>query len=228
MTVKALGFDLDDTLYSHYDYYNEIFNVMERSVIKTGIQFGKFYSVFQKFSIEEYNNYMEDKKSKVDYKNDRVIDTYSYFGISIDEPEAIIFNSLYLYFQNKIKLREGITELFCYAKSKDIKLFVLTNGPSEDQRRKLHFLELDKYIPSASWFISDELEMSKPDNQIFSYVQNSLGFKAEEIVYLGDSLENDVKGASRVGWKAVWLKNGSENMEVENSIEHISQVNKFL
>lgn len=228
MTVKALGFDLDDTLYSHFDYYNKIFNTMEQAIVKTNIDFEKFYSIFQEFSIQEYENYMAGAKTKDEYKIDRVLSTYKYFGFSIKQADAIIFNSLYLYFQNKIELRKGVSELFELATSQGIKLFILTNGPSDDQRRKLNYLNLDNYIHRENWFISDELGVSKPNREIYEKVQDYISCKGEEIVYIGDSLDNDAIGANEMGWIGIWLNNTKDEGPNIRTITSISKVANFL
>ncbi|HLA44796.1 MAG TPA: HAD family hydrolase [Aggregatilineales bacterium] len=43
----------------------------------------------------------------------------------------------------------------------------------------------------------------KPHPQIFSAVMNNLGVAAEEAIFIGDNLEADIRGAQRVGMKAV-------------------------
>ena len=162
MTIKAVGFDLDDTLYSRSNYYKFIYEIMEDSVINTGHSFSNFYEVFQRYSDLEYEKFIREGKSKVAYKNDRVIKTYKELNADISENEAIIFNSLYLYFRNKIIYREGIEDLFEMLLKNNIELFILTNGPSEDQRNKIKELNVEYYIHRNRWFISDELKCSKP------------------------------------------------------------------
>lgn len=228
MAVKALGFDLDDTLYSHFDYYYKIFHIMENAIIKTNISFEKFYDIFQYFSVDEYNKFMQEIKSKEEYKNDRVIRAYAHFGHSVSEADAIIFNSLYLYFQNKIELRNGVVDLFNYANTKGIELFILTNGPSEDQRRKIKYLGIEKYIKKENWFISNEIGVSKPNKKIFQKVEDNLQYSNNEIVFVGDSFENDARGASQAGWTGIWLSSTGKHKEEMNSVRTISQVENYL
>ena len=82
-------------------------------------------------------------------------------------------------------------------------MFILTNGPSVEQRNKLHQLKLEEWIPASCWYISDELGYSKPDVDIFKLVERDLD--VENILYIGDDYYNDIIGAQSVGWKSFHL-----------------------
>jgi HAD superfamily hydrolase (TIGR01509 family) len=47
--------------------------------------------------------------------------------------------------------------------------------------------------------------VAKPDKGIFEVVERQLGLDPFECVLVGDHLVNDVAGAKRAGWSAVWL-----------------------
>jgi putative hydrolase of the HAD superfamily len=50
--------------------------------------------------------------------------------------------------------------------------------------------------------------VAKPDKGIFEVVERQLGLDPFECVLVGDHLVNDVAGAKRAGWSAVWLDRG--------------------
>jgi putative hydrolase of the HAD superfamily len=47
--------------------------------------------------------------------------------------------------------------------------------------------------------------IEKPDKGIFEVAQRQLGVEASACVLVGDHPENDVVGAKRAGWRAVWI-----------------------
>lgn len=218
MTIKAIGFDLDDTLYSRGEFYQHVFETMQASIIKLDISFNKFYEVFQYFSDIEYEKFIQRKKEKKAYKIDRVIDTYEKFGVTISRNDAIIFNSLYLYYRDQISLRDGVEELFKILLEKNYELFILTNGPSSDQRNKLKQLNINRYISEKNWFISDELNYTKPDMEIFKIVENAVGYSNNELLYIGDDYVNDIVGASSAEWKTIFLNVHEVNEVATNTI----------
>lgn len=54
-------------------------------------------------------------------------------------------------------------------------------------------------------FSQDHRGIEKPDRRIFDIAMEQAGCPAHRIVHVGDSLENDVIGASNAGLQPVWL-----------------------
>lgn len=66
-----------------------------------------------------------------------------------------------------------------------------------------HKLRIDKYVRMS--ILSCKVGLSKPDIKIFTYAQKIMGLDAQELLYVGDSFEYDVKPALAANWKAVLL-----------------------
>jgi putative hydrolase of the HAD superfamily len=58
-------------------------------------------------------------------------------------------------------------------------------------------------------FFSCELRAAKPDARYFQHVQASLGFSADEILFVDDKQEN-VEGAIACGWKSAVCRNAKD------------------
>jgi len=82
-------------------------------------------------------------------------------------------------------------------------LAVLTNGPGDVQRVKLRASGLERFFAVA--VASGDIGFGKPDPRIFTTALERLGLRANEAIAIGDSLERDVVGAHRAGLKCVWL-----------------------
>ncbi len=203
--IQAVGFDLDDTLYDRYAIYRNVYRIMETSICETGVSFEKFNRQYQFYSAKEYQLFIEGKKRQLEYQVDRVISTYKSFNYDISKDEAIIFNALYEYYRSKIEFRPGFIEFINELKEKDYRLFVLTNGTSEGQNEKLNKLGMSQYIEPSNWFISEDVGLSKPDQRIFEYVQQSLSTPNESIVFIGDHLVNDCVPAAKQGWQPIYF-----------------------
>lgn len=89
-------------------------------------------------------------------------------------------------------------------RAQGIKVGVLTNGPSDFQRRKLEVSGLGPELDAIA--ISAELGVAKPEREAFEQALALLGTKADETAMVGDSLENDVLGGIEAGLAAVvWM-----------------------
>jgi putative hydrolase of the HAD superfamily len=67
----------------------------------------------------------------------------------------------------------------------------------------LERLELDTLLPAR--FLSAEVGCLKPDLAAFEGVQRRLGLFPGELAMVGDSWHDDVLGAHRAGWTAIWV-----------------------
>ncbi len=206
MTIKAIGFDLDDTLYDRDTIYRQVFDIMEAEVVRTEVDFEIFNTIYQKYSMSEFALYNEGKISKETYMYQRVIKTYQDIGYNVTLQTAIIFNALYQYVRmHCVRLRPGVVDLLSNLKDQGYELFLLTNGPSQNQWQKIEALELEKYIARDMIFVSGDFGVAKPDLGIFDIVQKKLQCQPTEVVYVGDNYLNDVKAAIEFGWRAVYF-----------------------
>ena len=81
---------------------------------------------------------------------------------------------------------------------------VLTNGPSEIQRRKLRATGVDAAVDAV--LVSEELGVAKPDVRAFALAAAALGTEPSRTAMVGDSLLNDVAGGLAAGCApVVWI-----------------------
>src|SRR5699024_12553704 len=92
--MKAIGFDLDDTLYNRLTIYEETYRDMQATDHHLDVDFETFNQVYAEFSEQEYQAFMAGKKTEAAFKNDQVMETYDHFGHEIDQATAIDFNIL--------------------------------------------------------------------------------------------------------------------------------------
>lgn len=85
------------------------------------------------------------------------------------------------------------------------RLAIVTNGPSEQQRRKLDRSGLGARV---DWIvISGEIGIEKPHRAIFEHVSAITGIGPGGIAHVGDSLLTDVVGANAAGLMSIWVRN---------------------
>jgi putative hydrolase of the HAD superfamily len=90
-------------------------------------------------------------------------------------------------------------------RARGLKVGVLTNGPSELQRRKLELLGLEDELDAVA--ISGEIGASKPEPEAYATAVAMLGLEPGEVAMVGDHVENDVAGALAAGLgAAVWVE----------------------
>lgn len=80
-------------------------------------------------------------------------------------------------------------------------IYIVSNIDANDVLRAIEFHQLS---PSGI-FTSEDAKAYKPRKGLFELALNTTGLHADEVIHIGDSLSSDVKGASSVGIKAIWL-----------------------
>ena len=89
------------------------------------------------------------------------------------------------------------------------KLGILTNGAPDLQRQKIERSGLAHYFDTI--VVSGEVGVGKPDPTVFNTVLEQLAVPAHTTLMVGDSLERDMLGASRVGLKGIWINRGGQS-----------------
>ena len=103
-------------------------------------------------------------------------------------------------------------------------IYIVSNIDTKDVLKAIDFHQLS---PSGI-FTSDDAKAYKPRKEIFELALKSTGLHADEVIHIGDSLSSDVKGASSVGIKAIWLnrfekKNSSDVDCITNLLEALDK-----
>lgn len=87
--------------------------------------------------------------------------------------------------------------------ARDCRIAVVTNGIVDNQMRKLAGGGLSS-LPERV-FVSSQFGAGKPSPAFFGHVLHTLSVPAPACVFVGDSIQNDVIGASSCGIATIWV-----------------------
>ena len=136
-------------------------------------------------------------------------------GYSEQESRSLSKASFEIFFnaRNDIELYEGVEETLSSLKSK-YKLGVITNGNAD-----LKKIGIDHYFDFA--FSSSDLNASKPDPIMFQAAVDATSCSAEEICHVGDHQIYDVKASKDFGMHPIWFNEvgGEWNLDEEYPLE---------
>lgn len=93
------------------------------------------------------------------------------------------------------------------------RLGLLTNGAIDLQQEKIDGSGLTEYFDAS--VISGEVGIGKPDRAPFELIFRRLEVGADEAVMIGNSLSSDIDGANRVGMKSVWVNRVNQTDKTE-------------
>ena len=109
----------------------------------------------------------------------------------------------------------------------EYELVLLTNGGTENQKRKIIQTGLSQFFSSNRIFISEAIGFSKPNSEAFQIVQNQFS-SIQQFIMIGDHFEKDILGAKNFGWEAIYLNSNNypkdENALTISSLKDLKQI----
>jgi putative hydrolase of the HAD superfamily len=116
----------------------------------------------------------------------------------------------------------GMLETLQTLKARGFKLGIITNGHSFQQQTKIDALEIRALFDAI--LVSTEVNLRKPNPEIYQLALERLGVQAEHAWMVGDHVLNDVLGARDAGLTGVWLRhearvwdsNEPNHLEIQN------------
>lgn len=208
MTIKAILFDLDDTLYE------------EKEFIKSGFkEVAKFIN--NKFKVNEkiFYKILSDVFSEGIRGN---IFNIALERLNINLDENIILSMVKVYREHipKIKLKKNIKYLLLNFRKK-YSLGIITDGYFEVQKNKVHALKLKDLFDTIVYTDSHGREFWKPNISGYKLALKNLEILPEEAIYIGDNPNKDFVGAKKIGIITIRLLcQGREYSQVRLSREY--------
>ena len=110
-------------------------------------------------------------------------------------------------------------------------LGIVTNGLKEVQRRRLTKHRLDKYFSHI--FVSDEIDLAKPDPRYFNYVFERIAeTDKSKVLVIGDNIKSDIGGAQSFGFHGCWFnpdeKENSTDISPMFTISQLTDLVKLI
>jgi putative hydrolase of the HAD superfamily len=126
------------------------------------------------------------------------------------------------------RLLPGARELMSELSSYSLAL--LTNGAPDLQREKIAASGLEPFFKAIA--VSGEHRIGKPNAEIFHRLLGELGVSPSEAVMVGNSLERDIAGARNAGIRSIWIRvPGSEELAdvtPDHTITALSEIPAIL
>jgi len=188
--IKAVAFDIDGTLYPERRLYSRIVFYFLRHI-----------SFFIKYN--KVRNVLHRTAPLADFYEYQARLFASEKGITPeqakDEINTICYEGLKPYFV-KIKPFPQVYETICAFKSAGLKIAILSDFPPEQKGRVWGIRSLCDVCLGT-----EELGALKPSKFAFGMLAKKLDLLPEEILYVGNSIKYDIRGANAAGMKSAYL-----------------------
>lgn len=192
--IKAIVFDLDDTLYEEITYvYQGFYSVAQhlgkRYHIEAQVLFGDMCKILENKGRGKIFNHICEK-----------------YGFMENIKELV---DVYQKTRPDIKLYKDAEVFLKQLKLRGIKTGLITDGASLVQHRKIEALGIDSIIDSIIVTDDKGREYWKPNKAPFDDMLKNLGCSSDDAIYIGDNPYKDFIGAKEVGMKTIRVQRKS-------------------
>lgn len=212
--LKAIFFDLDNTLYGQSLYYDSAFDAVARHLSTiTGIEpeniFARLWQI-QKANGSLYMHLFDD-----------IIDDY---GLDPDSLKPLI-EIFHAPVPCKIKPFKGVEKLLHELRSRFF-LGIITNGNTKMQAYKIACLKIGSLFDAIIY--TERKSFPKPSSYCYSLAAKKAGCLPGEALYVGDNPLVDFQGAHSLGMHCAMIRYGEFSNEIIPPIKLDFQFDDYL
>jgi putative hydrolase of the HAD superfamily len=227
--IRAIGFDLDNTL---FDHRKAATCALELLVEEKAWNYAGSTSVGSEWHRLEdlyFAQYVAGTMTLMEHRRARMRNFLTSTDAQINDRDIdALWDDYVRHYSNSWVAYSDATSALIALKASGYKLAVLTNGQQAQQEAKLAAMEMTDLFEVV--LAIGTVDALKPDRRAFEHLCRALGCDAEEVVFVGDDLDYDVRGSINAGLKGVWLnRDGIDTPEgIHTQIQSLSLLHDLL
>jgi HAD superfamily hydrolase (TIGR01509 family) len=202
--MKLVIFDLDDTLVNFAATRQVAYRCLAEVVEREGIDPVAFIRACSEVDRPLFSLFEQGQLTRQQYRTRRFGDPFSRIGLPARDDLVVQLNTVFMECVNdRPLLYDDVRPVLQTLRARGLRTAILTNGPSDGQRRKLKATGLDQAVDHVA--IGEEIGFSKPSALAFHAVVDRFSLRHADALMVGDSPELDYDGALRAGLEALLL-----------------------
>lgn len=202
--IKAVLFDLDDTLFDHRHAAASTLRLIRQGhPALCTVDADRLEHEYHRLVEDTWESVLAGRLTVHEARIERFVRLFELCGETLSEADADRVALSYRDgYQTNRQPVEGALELLAELHGR-ARIGIVTNNFVQEQQEKLDHCGLSRYIDFL--VTSEEVGVPKPGAEMFLRALQRARCAPEEAVMLGDSWQNDVLGALAAGMRAVWL-----------------------
>jgi putative hydrolase of the HAD superfamily len=199
--TQLVVFDLDDTLVDFASTRQAAYEAMRSVLLEEGVDAAAYLDACSRLDRPLFQQFEQGVMTRQQYRVRRFSDPFEHLGLPVPQVLVTRLNDVFMECVNDHPLLYGDVQPVLQAmRDAGLRTAILTNGPSDGQRRKLRATGLAERVDHV--VIGEELGVSKPSARAFHAVTAAFSIEPAQAVMVGDSPELDYEGALAAGLHA--------------------------
>jgi putative hydrolase of the HAD superfamily len=222
--LKALFFDIDDTLYSSTDFAANARRQAAQAMIKAGLK------IDEKSLLEELDEIIVEFGSNDDRHFDRLLRRLPKEAVPAGAKLYIITSGVIAYHQCKFRTfspYEDALEVMKTLHERKLVLGIISAGKAMKQVEKVLRLNLLPMIDYNRIFITELVGIAKTNPKIYMHACRSVGAPPQECGYVGDKPSVDIDVPHRIGMRTFFSRRGTKYQDDAGHAEPDHVIHNF-
>jgi putative hydrolase of the HAD superfamily len=194
--LKAVLFDIDDTLFSTTEFANRARRDAVEAMRRHGLR------VPAEELLRELTEAIAEFGSNFEHHFDKLLLRLPRASLRGVNWSLVVAAAIVAYHDAKFTRLapfEDVVPALERLSRSDLLLGVITDGLEMKQAEKLIRLRVSGYFPPHAIFISDRIGISKPNPKLFKRACEALEVPPAQAIYVGDHPIKDIDGANKAG-----------------------------
>ncbi|MCU1473754.1 HAD family hydrolase [Amnibacterium sp.] len=216
MSIAAVLFDLDDTLFAHREAVDDAvvatLAAMERRDDPPPV--AEEQARWRELEEHHYNRYLARELDYQGQRRARVRSFLAPYGTELDDAAAAAwFEQWVRRYRAAFRLHPDALPCLDALEQRipGVRFGVITNGDLAFQTAKLEALGIQERFEHV--VTSGELGFAKPDPRIFAEAARRFTVRLDACAYVGDRIRTDAVGAATAGMTGIWLDRGAVDVD---------------
>lgn len=212
--VRAVYFDLDDTLCGYWDAckaaLRETFEAHGPEGHEVDALIHRWAEAFRAFApglrdLGLYEGYLVSGRHT---RNEQMRRTLALLEIEDEELACRLGDHYAARRDANLRLFPDALALLDLLRDRGYRMGLITNGPADVQRQEVTTLGLAAYFDPI--YIEGEVGYGKPDPRVLASAAEAVGQPPERILFVGNSYRHDIEPAIGAGWRTAWIRRPSD------------------
>jgi putative hydrolase of the HAD superfamily len=202
--VRAVLFDLDDTLFDHRGCSRLALEAVQRCDESLGrIAIADLDRLHAVILEELHGDVMLGKVPLEEARRERFRRLLAAAGTTPDAALVALSAATYRDRYREVRRATSGAAALLAALKPHTRIAIVSNNLFDEQADKLQVCGLDRFVDAL--VVSERVGVSKPDRAIFDAALSLTQARPEEAVMVGDSWPADIVGARAAGIRAIWF-----------------------
>ena len=199
--MRVICFDLDDTLYKEIDYLKSVYREIAGYAAEYCHGCSAPVSVLAHKAYEVMLAAYREGGNAFEALN-------RFLGLNLPASDYLY---IYRNHKPKIALSEDVVRMLDTLMVKGVRMGLITDGRSVQQRNKIEALGLSRWMDAEDIVISEEFGSEKPALANYAYFMERYP-ECHDFTYVGDNLKKDFVAPNALGWMTICLMDDGRNI----------------